>query len=100
MVGFQPDCLFHKESLEKRENREKVEAILKEEANIEIKLNCFVTDKVKRKKEDFNNFDSDKNKRATESKKTVNQEPAVENIADNEILEKARDLFGGNIVED
>ena len=100
MVGFQPDCLFHKESLEKRENREKVEAILKEEVNIEIKLNCFVTDKVKRKKEDFNNFDSDKNKRATESKKTVNQEPAVENIADNEILEKARDLFGGNIVED
>ena len=100
MVGFQPDCLFHKESLEKRENREKVEAILKEEANIEIKLNCFVTDKVKRKKEDFNNFNSDKDKGATESKKAVNQEPAVENIADNEILEKARDLFGGNIVED
>ena len=100
MVGFQPDCLFHKESLEKRENREKVEAILKEEVNIEIKLNCFVTDKVKRKKEDFNNFNSDKDKGATESKKAVNQEPAVENIADNEILEKARDLFGGNIVED
>ena len=100
MIGFESDCLFHKESLEKRENRDKVETILKEEANTEIKLNCFVTEKVKTKKEDSNNFDSDKDKRATESKKAVNQEPAVENIADNEILDKALDLFGGNIVED
>jgi DNA polymerase III subunit gamma/tau len=103
MIGFQPDCLFHKESLEKRENKDKVEAILKEETNIKIKLNCFVTTNVEKqdkKSKNYRNSKLEKYKTNRDDKKNITHETTKENTFDNEILEKARDLFGGNIFED
>jgi len=100
MIGFQPDCLFHKESLEKRENKDKVEAILKEETNIEIKLNCFVTANVKKEGKNYSNPELEKNKTNRDNKNEVIHEITEEKTFDNEVLEKARDLFGGNIFED
>jgi DNA polymerase III subunit gamma/tau len=103
MIGFQPDCLFHKESLEKRENKDKVEAILKEETNIEIKLNCFVTTNSKKqdkKSKNYSNSKLEENKANRDDKNNIAHETIEGNTFDNEILEKARDLFGGNIFED
>lgn len=100
MIGFQPDCLFHKESLEKRDNKDRVETILKEETNIEIKLNCFVTANAKKKDKDYSNSNLEENKTNKDNKNNINHEITEENMSDNDILEKARDLFGGNIIED
>jgi len=111
MIGFHRDCLFHKESLEKRENREKVEAILSEEARFTIKLNCFITEN--NNNTVFTHFDLEENKGKIENKDSVNHESVnpraqegiseqikEDNSSDNRILEEARDLFGGKIIED
>jgi len=111
MIGFQRDCLFHKESLEKRENREKIELILREEANFKIKLNCFITEN--NNNTGFTHFDLEENKGKIENKDAVNHESinsGAQNessekikkghLSDNKILEEARDLFGGKIIED
>ncbi len=110
MIGFQRDCLFHKESLEKRENREKVETILKEETNLEIKLSCFIAEN---NDKESTRFDLEKNKGKIEEKQSINHDSGrltkqkkqkehikEDNLSDTEILEKARDLFGGKISED
>ncbi len=111
MIGFHHDCLFHKESLEKRENREKVEAILSEEANFKIKINCFITEN--NNNTGFTHFDLDENKGKIENKDAMNHESInsgaqnesskqikKDNLSDNGILKEARDLFGGKIIED
>jgi len=111
MIGFHRDCLFHKESLEKKENREKVEAILSEEAKFKIKMNCFITEN--NNNAGFTHFDLEENKGKIENKDAVNHEYVnpgasegnLEQIkkghsSDNSILEEARDLFGGKIIED
>jgi len=110
MIGFHQDCLFHKESLEKRENREKVETILKEESNLEIKLQCFIAEN---SEEGSTRFDLEENKGKIVNKHTLNHESGQlnkqkkrtehvkkDNLSDTDILEKARDLFGGKISED
>ena len=106
MVTFNRDCLFHKESLEKKVNRQLVETILKEEANYEIKLQCFLNksstltdsrfhlDKTRSQKEIVQTEDHQLNNQ----KQTENTEQ--KSIPTTDILEKARDLFGGNIRED
>ena len=111
MIGFHRDCLFHKESLEKKENREKVEAILSEEAKFKIKMNCFITEN--NNNTGFTHFDLEENKGKIENKDAINHEyvnPGAlegnseqikkDNSSDNSILEEARDLFGGKIIED
>ena len=102
MMGFHNDCLFHKESLEKRENREKVEAVIKEESDIEINLNCFISEKVNKKGRNIiKNKDSISHEpKKSDMSKGPKEQVQGENLSDNVILEKARDLFGGNIVED
>jgi len=107
MVGFPPDCLFHKESLEKRVNRDIVEAILKDEANCEIKLKCFIVEDKTKKDEDFK---SGKKKDKIEDNKVIIQLGAEQenqisnkgesNLSSKNILEKALDLFGGTIFEE
>ena len=110
MIGFHRDCLFHKESLEKRENREKIEAILREESNLDIKLSCFMTEN---NEKEFIPFDLEQNKGKIEDEHSIDYESSKfgkqkkkteyvkkNNLSDMEFLEKARDLFGGNISED
>ncbi|MDD5635811.1 MAG: DNA polymerase III subunit gamma/tau [Atribacterota bacterium] len=110
MIGFHHDCLFHKESLEKRENREKVEAVLKEVANLDIRLNCFIS---KKNNKVYSNYKLEKNENKKENKYPGNHDSNIpeankkkkknieeSTISDNGILEEARDLFGGNIIED
>ncbi len=107
MVGFPPDCLFHKESLEKRVNRDIVEAILKDEANCEIKLKCFIVEDKTKEDEDFK---SGKKKDKIEDNKVIIQLGAEQenqisnkgesNLSSKNILEKALDLFGGTIFEE
>ncbi len=112
MIGFHQDCLFHKESLEKRENREKVESILKEESNLDIKLRCFIAENNEKVSTGFD-LENNKGKIGNEnSKKHVldsgklskqkkqTEHVKKDNFSDTEILEKARDLFGGKISED
>ncbi len=107
MIGFQQDCLFHKESLEKRENKEKVEEILKEESNLPLKLQCFIEENGVKKEtsshskrnqgkiEDEQLISQDTEKR---TKKT--QYSSEKHLFDHEVLQKAHDLFGGNISEE
>lgn len=107
IVGFLPNYLFHKESLEKRVNREIVEAILKEEANCEIKLKCFIEEDNTKKDEDFK---LGKKKDKIEDSKVMMRVAAEQenqisnkgesNLSSKNILEKALDLFGGTIFEE
>lgn len=107
IVGFLPNYLFHKESLEKRVNREIVEAILKEEANCEIKLKCFIEEDNTKKDEDFK---LGKKKDKIEDSKVIMRVAAEQenqisnkvesNLSSKNILEKALDLFGGTIFEE
>ncbi len=107
MVTFNRDCLFHKESLEKKENRKLVETILKEEANNEIKLQCFLNENIVGRDSHFH-LDKNRGKmkaKQTETQQSSKQKRQTENtnkrsISTADILEKARDLFGGNISED
>jgi DNA polymerase-3 subunit gamma/tau len=104
IVSFSTDCLFHKESLEKKENKEKVETILKEESNCEVKLKCIIEEN--KSKED-KNFALEKNKgkikdnhslvKPVEEEKKKNDSNKEENLTENNILKRARDLFGGEI---
>jgi DNA polymerase III subunit gamma/tau len=109
MVFFRRDSLFHKESLEKRENKELVEGILEDESKLEIKLKCFIDENSTEVSSHFN-LERNKGKIAIEQsidhdldlgkgkKKTENMDK--DSLSTTEILEKARDLFGGNISED
>ena len=83
-----------------------MERILEEEANFEIKLQCFLNksstltdssfhlDKTRSQKEIVQTEDHQLNNQ----KQTENTEQ--KSIPTTDILEKARDLFGGNIRED
>ncbi|MDD3656743.1 MAG: DNA polymerase III subunit gamma/tau [Atribacterota bacterium] len=104
IVSFSADCLFHKESLEKKENKEKVETILKEESNCEIKLKCIIEEN--KSKED-KRFALERNKgkikdnhslvKPVVGEKKKNDSNKEENLTENDILKRARDLFGGEI---
>ncbi|MBN2395256.1 MAG: DNA polymerase III subunit gamma/tau [Candidatus Atribacteria bacterium] len=105
IVRFHKDCLFHKESLEKRENRERLEAILKEEMNSKIQLKCFMDDQDPMDSERLDLAKVDlikdqiKGEKVVEHVKSTKQNKE-ENSSLSKILEEARDLFGGNIRED
>jgi len=110
MVAFHQDCLFHKESLEKRENREVVEAILKEESSNEIKLQCFIDENNSKGPNSTGAIGIDKDSQEIGMKQLENygldKQKGKNDLSDSkkvstpEILEKARDLFGGNISEE
>lgn len=115
IVCFSADSLFHKESLEKRGNKEKVEAILKEEFNCDLKLKCVVEEdrnKDKPKEEqglDLNkDKDKDKNRiidnhmaiNETAKEKKRNSMEKENSLDENGILKQAQDLFGGKISEE
>ncbi|MDD4363944.1 MAG: hypothetical protein PHD33_07060, partial [Atribacterota bacterium] len=102
MIGFRKDCLFHKESLEKRENKEKVETILKEEINAELKITCFIDDYIKNNEKELETIKLNEKALNDQHEKirTTKKEEKSNDSEDLAILEKARDLFGGNISEE
>lgn len=107
-VGFHQDCLFHKESLEKKENRKLVEEVLKDELKFDIKLRCFVDENKAKTESDFDlakiqgkiGIEQAEVDELTRQKKQKAEKKKDSSLCATEILEKARDLFGGNISED
>nr|HPK87795.1 hypothetical protein [Atribacterota bacterium] len=115
IVCFSADSLFHKESLEKRGNKEKVEAILKEEFNCDLKLKCVMEEdrnKDKSKEEQGLDLNKDKGKdknriidnhmaiNETAKEKKRNSMKKENSLDENGILKQAQDLFGGKISEE
>ena len=107
MIFFHQDCLFHKESLEKRENRELVEAIVKNESKFEIKMNCIIDQGLSKERSNFNSKSNHGKIKPNQSKHedSSNQQKQTErkkqdSLSVNDILEEARDLFGGDIIEE
>ena len=106
VISFSKKFLFHKESLEKKENKKKVEAIFKEEANYGIRLKCVISENDSDEAADLDLYE-DKGKTKDnhistaetlkpEKRNKVNKE----DIHKNNILKKARDLFGGEFSEE
>ncbi len=108
LIGFSESCLFHKESLEKKENRKKIERILKDETNCSLKLRCIVEES----KIDDDISPPKENRNKVEEKPSIDNAISVEDINKDEnkeikeiidhqdILNEALNLFGGNIREE
>lgn len=106
VISFSKKFLFHKESLEKKENKKKVEAIFKEEANYGIRLKCVISENDSDEAADLDLYeDKDKTKdnhisNAETLKPEKRNKVNREDIHKNNILKKARDLFGGEFSEE
>ena len=106
IVSFSPDHGFPKENLEKKENRKKLEKVLKEETNNDIRLKCIIEEGI-----DENSKISD----IKENNGTIEEQPSVikavmeekksdedkkeEGLTEKDVLEEALNLFGGDIRE-
>ncbi len=106
IVCFSPDHGFPKENLEKKENRKKLEKVLKEETNNDIRLKCIIEEGI-----DENSKISD----IKENNGTIEEQPSVikavmeekksdedkkeEELTEKDVLEEALNLFGGDIIE-
>lgn len=106
IVSFSPDHGFPKENLEKKENRKKLEKVLKEETKNDIKLKCIIegdidrSSKVSDKKE--NNGKIEKQPSAIEAvveEKKSDEDKKEEGLTEKDILDGALNLFGGDIRE-
>lgn len=109
VISFSKNFLFHKESLEKKENKKKVEAIFKEEANYGIRLKCILSENDSNEAPNldlYKNKDRIKDNHITtatagtlklEKGNKINSE---EIIHKDNIFKKARDLFGGEFSEE
>lgn len=107
IINFKTEYLFHKESLEKKENRKKIEEILKEETNCDLKLKCIVEEGIIGEsevsdiieKENINEEEHSHSKLAQKEKKSNNINEEGEFTLE-DILNEARGLFGGEISEE
>ena len=106
IVSFSPDHGFPKENLEKKENRKKLEKVLKEETKNDIRLKCIIegdidrSSKVSDKKE--NNGKIEKQPSAIEAvveEKKSDEDKKEEGLTEKDILDGALNLFGGDIRE-
>jgi len=107
IINFKTEYLFHKESLEKKENRKKIEEILKEETNCDLILKCILEESIAGESEVS---DITENENITEEESTVgklaqktkksNDGNKKEELTLEDILNEARDLFGGEISEE
>lgn len=106
IVSFSPDHGFPKENLEKKENRKKLEKVLKEETKNDIRLKCIIegdidrSSKVSDKKE--NNGKIEKQPSAIEAvveDKKSDEDKKEEGLTEKDILDGALNLFGGDIRE-
>lgn len=106
IVSFLPDHGFPKENLEKKENRKKLEKVLKEETKNDIRLKCIIegdidrSSKVSDKKE--NNGKIEKQPSAIEAvveDKKSDEDKKEEGLTEKDILDGALNLFGGDIRE-
>ena len=107
IVSFLPDHGFPKENLEKKENKKKLEKVLKEETKIDIRLKCIIegdaagNSKVSDTKE-INGIIKEQPsaiKVVAEEKKS-DGDKKEEGLTEKEILDGALNLFGGNIREE
>lgn len=110
MISFSPEHSFHKENLEKKENKKKIEEILREEIGSNIRLNCISHENNSEKNEvlDFGENRTIIGEKLSFTKKTVdveentsegnNKESSSENSED--ILKEALNLFGGELSEE
>lgn len=107
VISFQADFLFHKESLEKKENKKIVEAIFKEETNRDIKLHCIIEDKgtkegekvsIEKEKDIIKNNNLQDEVVVSQKKKNYFHKEKLS--PEDEILKMAHDLFGGVISEE
>ena len=106
IVSFSPDHGFPKENLEKKENRKKLEKVLKEETKNDIRLKCIIegdidsSSKVSDIKE--NNGKIEKQPSAIEAvveEKKSDEDKKEEGLTEKDILDGALNLFGGDIRE-
>ena len=111
-IDFSKNHLFPKESLDKKENKKIIESLLKEEFSCAIRLKCVISDSDTEEAPVLElNQNEDRTKDNHMSTATAESDKAVKRIsvnrinskedADrNSILEKARDLFGGEFSEE
>lgn len=104
-IGFRPDCLFHLENLEKRENKQKIESILKDMTGKEIQLKCYLEKKSQKTseiskritKKDVSPAEEATFKKNEQKNKEINKENFLNH---DKILREAKNLFGGKIIEE
>lgn len=106
IVSFSPDHGFPKENLEKKENRKKLEKVLKEETKNDIRLKCIIEGDIDRssKVSDIkeNNGKIEKQPSAIEAvveEKKSDEDKKEEGLTEKDILDGALNLFGGDIRE-
>ncbi len=106
IVSFSPDHGFPKENLEKKENRKKLEKVLKEETKNDIRLKCIIERDIDRssKVSDIkeNNGKIEKQPSAIEAvveDKKSDEDKKEEGLTEKDILDGALNLFGGDIRE-
>ncbi len=106
IVSFPPDHGFPKENLEKKENRKKLEKVLKEETKNDIRLKCIIERDIDRssKVSDIkeNNGKIEKQPSAIEAvveEKKSDEDKKEEGLTEKDILDGALNLFGGDIRE-
>jgi DNA polymerase-3 subunit gamma/tau len=106
IVSFSPDHGFPKENLEKKENRKKLEKVLKEETKNDIRLKCIIERDIDRssKVSDIkeNNGKIEKQPSAIGAvvkEKKSDEDKKEEGLTEKDILDGALNLFGGDIRE-
>ena len=107
IVSFSSDHCFPKENLEKKENKKKLEKILKEETKNDIRLKCVIGEDIAENSKTLNIKENSGIIKKQQSvvkvmveEKKIDQDKKEEGLTEKDILDKALNLFGGDIREE
>lgn len=92
-LGYAKNNKFHKEVLEKAQNKKLIEDIIYELLNAKIMIECIISDKVK---PTAKGPDSDKEK---DTRAEIPKKDSIKKILSNPIIQTALDIFDGNIIK-
>ena len=109
IIGFNNKCIFHKESLEKKNNKILLQELIKEETGRVLTIECIINDNGKedsvleveqenRKKAAKKRNEEDK-ERAEEEKDNLKKR-SNEIIKDNILIKESLNLFEGTIIDE
>ncbi len=112
IIGFNKECTFHKESLEKQNNKILLQELIKEETGRLLAIECIINDNSK--EDSFLEVEQENKKKAAKTRNEENKERAErageekDNIKkrsneiskDNILIKESLNLFEGTITEE
>ncbi|GAG90421.1 unnamed protein product, partial [marine sediment metagenome] len=97
IIGFNKEYTFHKESLEKQNNKILLQDLIKEEMGRHLAIECIINDNSK--EGSFLEVEQENKKKATKTRNGETKERAGEE-KDNMLIKESLNLFEGTITEE